>query len=841
MRYLRLDEKIKPEQYNIDLNVNMKDFSFYGDEEIKLSIDGAVEEIRLNSLGLNIENASIEYKNKIIKAEIENLTNQQQIALSIGQKIKNKAILHISFSGKANDDLAGLYISEYKDSKGSTQYLLSTQLEPADARRVIPCFDEPSFKSVFNLSVTVDKEFEVISNSPVKSIKAISNKKRFVFKPTPKMSTYLLYIGIGRFFRRSKTADGIKYSVVYTEGKDSLTELPLRYAIDFVRFYIKYFKIKYPLEKLDLLAIPDFPVGAMENWGAITFRESRFLVNESSSITDRFGSAEVVAHELAHQWFGDLVTMRWWDDLWLNESFATFMSYKAIENAGSYYKQFDVDKLKRMEILEEALNYDVLKTTHPINARVETPEELSSLFDTVTYEKGASFLMMLEQFVGEDVFRNAISSYLNKYKYSNASKDDLWNMINNVSKNRDVIKFAKAWLEKEGYPVISISKSKGRYKLEQKRFVLSKYMRSEPWPINIEYLEKKGKELKKKQELVTSKEHYIDSKSDYIKLNASFNYLYVTDYPDSMLNLIVKEIEKLSDLDKAELLEDIKLLFMADRISIDELLRYYDNAFHKSIKDSSIYTLNTIVANLRILYETFYDTKKAEHIKESLSSYVDLLYNKFGVMPDKEDTMIMKLLKNNIIVAGAYSKHSKIINYIEKEFKNILNGRFENKDSKGAILKAAALNASKDTAAKIKKLYEEEINPTEKATYLRALAYAAKDNDLDIYLRYMESENVRKQDRFIMFANLSLNVNIKKSSLLKWLISKWDYLKEEYPPGTNILQRYTQSLSNIVDSKKDLELVKEKIGNSLRDDTKKDYNRSIEMIEQILKLRKEMN
>ena len=417
---------IIPLNYRITIDTNMKSFSYKGSETITIDVKKPVRKILINAVEINFTSVKIRCKGneQIVKATVNAKSDIATLAFS--NRISGRAELEIAFEGTNNDKMAGFYRSKYGKGKNEN-YLLTTQFEATDARRAFPCFDEPALKATFDLTLIVDSKLEAVSNMPVKSTKRIGNRRKALsFLTTPSMSTYLLYMGVGMYDRITGNAGKLKVSVLTMPGMKKYAKLPLKYAILAIKYYEKYFGIGYPLPKVDLLAIPDFAAGAMENWGAVTFRETALLIDENSSVATKQYVADVVAHELAHQWFGDLVTMKWWNDLWLNESFATFMSAKAVDAA---FPEWNFMAQYIDDTIGTAFSADCLKSTHPINVEVKSSGEIDQIFDRISYEKGGTVLHMLEDFIGKEQFRKGLNAYLKAHAYSNATKYDLWNAI----------------------------------------------------------------------------------------------------------------------------------------------------------------------------------------------------------------------------------------------------------------------------------------------------------------------------------------------------------------------------------------------------------------------------
>ena len=440
---VRLPEHIIPKRYSITLHPNLNEFTFKGEEEILLKITKPTKEITLHAAELEITSAEIiAGRKKLGSKNIAYNEKAETVTISFDKIIsKGDAKLKLKFTGILNDKMRGFYRSKYEIG-GKHHHMAVTQFESTDARRAIPSFDEPAKKAIFDVKLIVPADHTAISNTIESEIAEHSEGYKIItFEPTPKMSTYLLAFVVGKFefiethstrsARSGQAQTDIKIRVFTTPGKKHQAEFALKTAKDCLEFYEKYFGIDYPLPALDLIAIPDFASGAMENWGAVTYRETALLVDEElTSTANKQWVALVIAHELAHMWFGNLVTMEWWTHLWLNEGFASYIEYLAVDHIfpdWHIWTQFVyMDHAKALEL-------DGLANTHPIEVEVHHPSEISEIFDAVSYSKGASIIRMLAEYVGENNFRKGLQHYLRKHQYSNAKTLDLWMALEKAS------------------------------------------------------------------------------------------------------------------------------------------------------------------------------------------------------------------------------------------------------------------------------------------------------------------------------------------------------------------------------------------------------------------------
>ena len=450
----RLPANAKPEHYTLALTPDIKAATFSGTETIELTLAASSKTITLNALELKIQSVSANGQDGTIAYD----TAKEQATFTFAKALPaGHVALKTAFTGILNDKLRGFYLS-----KTATRNLAVTQFESTDARRAFPCFDEPALKATFTVSLTVDKGDTVISNTNVVSDTPASAagvnasagpaKHTVSFAETPKMSTYLVAFLVGDFACTEGASEGIPVRVCSTPDKIALTHFALTAAEHFLTYYDTYFGIKYPMPKLDLIAIPDFEAGAMENFGAITYRETDLLVNDEESIGARKRVAVVVAHEMAHQWFGDMVTMQWWDNLWLNEGFATWMENKA---ANDWHPEWGFPE-DVASSLEDTLDYDAVRTTRPIRQQVDTSAQIAELFDGIAYGKAGAVIGMVEHWVGPEVFRQGVHNYLQAHLYANATAEDFWNAQTTTSK-QPVDKVMASFVVKPGVPVLTFA------------------------------------------------------------------------------------------------------------------------------------------------------------------------------------------------------------------------------------------------------------------------------------------------------------------------------------------------------------------------------------------------
>lgn len=460
---------MKAEEYQLSIDVDFQNRTFHGKVRLTGELDSPT--LRLNAVGLDVNRATS--GSRILSVRPLDATQEVELdGLPPGARE-----LVLEYSGKVLDQsLLGLYRSEQPPG-----YVLATQFESTGARRVLPCADRPDQKAVFDVEVTTDAELNVIFNTPALETAAVGGRQRVRFARTPRMATYLVFLAIGKFDVLHGEGPGHSVSVWTPPGDAEKGRFALGVSQRVLKEFEEYYGVPYPLPKLDLISIRDFGSGAMENWGAIASRERLLLADETTPSGLRRAIATVAAHEIAHQWFGNLVTMQWWDDIWLNESFASFMAYKVLDLLGDMPSIWSDFLLGEMS---EALIGDSLATTHPIRQAVESPDEIDQIFDEISYGKGASVLRMLEAFLGPEVFRKGVHEYLVKFQYGNARGEDLWTALE-ATAHQPISDLMRRWVERPGHPVLIVHRGADGLHLEQRRFSISGDHPRQFWPVPL--------------------------------------------------------------------------------------------------------------------------------------------------------------------------------------------------------------------------------------------------------------------------------------------------------------------------------------------------------------------
>jgi tricorn protease interacting factor F2/3 len=535
--------------YDVYVDLDFESLSYNGHEKILLSTGGDLE--------LDCEGLEVQWV-RAAGRDVGWVLDNHKLRVSCGAF---KGELEVAFSGRVpSGSVVGIYAASHEGGR-----IVTTQFESTYARRFIPCFDHPGFKARFKLTVRVKDGLKVISNMPPETVESSAGSQTIVFRESPPMPTYLLYLGVGDFHEYDYGDRRPNIIVAVLAGRDAKASYPLKVGRQVLEFFNQYFGLEYPLPKLHFIAVPDTSVGGMENWGAITFGEAYLLASDDSPVLQRLLSAEVIAHEVAHQWFGDLVTMKWWDDLWLNESFATVMSYKALENL---FPEWDAQGVFQFNEMGGGLLADSLSTTHPIQAEVNEAHEIESIFDNISYSKGASVLRMLERFMGETSFRRGVQAYLSKYAYSNAVGSDFWGELGAAS-GKDIGHIAEQWIRTPGYPLIHAEVLGRRLKLTQERFSLSCRVPRTTYtvPLTLEVNGKASSMVLSGES--TTMEFEGDIRS--LKVNLNRSGFYRVRYSDLSL------LAPLNNLEKGGLLDDYYNLFLAGKLGFEDYRRVLED------------------------------------------------------------------------------------------------------------------------------------------------------------------------------------------------------------------------------------------------------------------------
>jgi aminopeptidase N len=570
----KLPKDVVPVQYAAHLVPNVADNTFLGSETVEIDVLSATSKIMLNVVNIEIDAASLagpgigELK---LTPQIDK--EQQTLSFQLARPLApGRYKLALKFHGLINREARGMFHMQYKVG-GFDKTMIATTMEPTDARRLLPSWDEPSFRATFKLAVDVPASFKAYSNTPVeKQEKLDGGLQRISFAVTPKMPTYLVVLVAGELERASTRQDGVDIGVVTTAGKLGSTAFPLAVTRDVLHYYNNYFGVPYPLAKLDQIAIPGGFNGAMENWGGIVYNEAALLVDpKTSPDSTRQLSFSVNAHEVAHQWFGNLVTMAWWDNLWLNEGFASWMASKATDHFHPEWRPFLDAQVER----ESVLNLDARKSTHPIQTPVANESQAANAFDAITYGKGQAFLRMLEAYLGEEPFRKGIRAYMAKHQYSNTTSADLWSALEKAS-GKPVEKLASDWTTQPGFPLLKVEQvceaGKRRVTLSQEQFRLDEpATQKRLWNVPVQVGTVNGKSYYTLLSGPSTSVVQASCDGTLVVDPASVGFFRVQ-YDQASFDALAGQVGKLADTTRLKLQSDAWGLVMADRMQLGSYL-----------------------------------------------------------------------------------------------------------------------------------------------------------------------------------------------------------------------------------------------------------------------------
>jgi tricorn protease interacting factor F2/3 len=791
-----------PIRYDIVFDVDIGRSLFKGKEVVETSLPKKTKSLTLNSADLKINSCSVEKDGEIVVCGHKINERYQTLRIDLPKAMLGSVNLMIDFEGALNERLAGFYRSTYKDAKGNVRHLATTQFEAADARRAFPCWDSPDKKAVFSIKMVVDKKLTAISNMPVKSEKALgvhSAKKIVSFHDTPIMSTYLVYLGVGDFEFVEDRLGKTMIRVAATPGNKHRCEMALQFAKRFLDFYQKYFGIPYPLPKMDLIAVPDFASGAMENWGAITFRETALFFDEKTSSTStKQRIADVIAHEIAHHWFGNLVTMKWWNDLWLNESFATFIGTKATNDC---FPEWDVwAQFMNMDVAA-AFRLDSLKSSHKIEVEVDKPAEIGEIFDEISYQKGGSVLKMLYNYLGEEKFRKGLSAYLKRHSYSNATTDDLWRSLSESS-GVPVKSMMDTWIRQTGYPVVDVSASDGKISLKQSRFILdSGSGGKQRWIIPITARIGKSAE----NFLMKSRKMSMGKSNSPIKLNLGQHGFYRVSYSDDIMEDLKAAVENrsLDEVDRWGLQNDMFNLCLAGR----RKFRDYLSMVEAYEGEKSYLVLRDILDNLYSVYNIAALEKFSENIKSFNRKFFRKHFERLGWEPVKGEPHTDSMLRPYLILALGVFGDEEILEESARRFKLFLEKPESlHPDIRGAIYSLAAWQGDDRTHEQIQKMYMNAETQEQAVRFLLSLASFKDKALLRKTLGFALSQHVRTQDMFMPISATAGNPYGKEIAW-PWIKENWKRIVERHGGlGQHLIGRIVESLGSMAEERREREV-----------------------------------
>ena len=779
----RLPSTAIPEHYALTLTPDLKNATFAGVESIDLTLKDPTNSITLNSAEIAFQSVTITDAGKQQPATVSLDANNQQATFHFSQRLPaGKATLSIRYTGILNNELRGFYLS-----KTERRNYAVTQFESTDARRAFPSFDEPALKTTFDISLVVDKGDTAISNSPISSDTPgpSEGKHTITFLTTPKMSTYLVALLVGDFQCTSGEQDGVAIRSCATPDKVALTPYSIEVAKFMLHYYNTYFGIPYPLKKLDLIALPDFEAGAMENFGAITYRETTLLLDEkTASIASKQQVAVDIAHEMAHQWFGDLVTMQWWDNVWLNEGFATWMENKSV---AAMYPEWHMDQVVAAD-LDNTLNIDAQPTTRPIRAKAETPDEINQMFDGIAYGKAGHVLVSVENFIGPETFRRGVHNYLAAHLYANATAEDFWN-AEAAASHKPVDRIMDSLVAQPGVPLLTFGEpSHGQVSVAQTRFYLSPSIDTNPkqkWVLPVCF---KSEASGQACVVLSPEDTNLRVPSDAVFFaNAGGTGYYRSVYPSGAYKSLVENAEtRFTPPERITLIGDEWARLRANKATAGEYLDLV-----AAVKDDpNARVLESALDGLEILYVRVAASPRE---KDALAAWIRNTfaprYAKLGT-PSPDDSPNTRELRAQLFgILGFYGKDPSILAEArELAEKYLADPSSVDPTLRETALAVAARNGDTQLFDKLLHVYETSTNPEFQTSALRRLAEFEEPKLVERALDLAVSDKVRNQDAAFQLS-LALTIDENRRQAWQFIQTHWDKVQAQFTAnmGANLV------------------------------------------------------
>ena len=773
----RLPNYATPERYEIKLDVDLDNFRYLGTENISIDVNQNTSELQLNSAELLINECCIENNNgEKEEAKVVYEKEIECITFRFPKKIKKgKWNLKIKFSGEIRNDLRGFYRSKFLDEDGSEKWLGTTQFEPTAARFAFPCWDEPDFKAIFSIDIISDEKYIRISNEKVLEENKLDNGKvETKFVDSMIMSTYLVAFIIGPLeVTEIGSVRDTLVRIVHRPGFSTDTKYAGRAALQILEFFENYYEINYPGSKLDLIAIPDFAMGAMENIGAVTFRESLLILDEESATRNELSrSVTVIAHELAHMWFGDLVTMEWWDGIWLNEAFASLMEVISSDATYPEFKLWGDMNLSRTA----GFSVDSLMSSRPVEFEVESPEQAEEMFDALTYEKGSTVLRMFETFVGEEVFREGVQAYLNKFKYQNTNSPDLWKCLAKAS-GRPLDKMLPSWIHQEGFPIVEIEEKGEKWEITQQRYLINGDITDQVWMVPL-----KIRDLKSNDEIIielNNKKTSVDKKDLQLPLINSGGWgFYYSSYSNNHLDEIAKELNHLSTNEKYRLIEDSWASVRIGNINLKTFMKIVSK--YKEEEDVALWVL---ISGYISTIEKVIDSKSKKEYEKWVREVVDYNYKKLGFEPKDKETQEVRQLRSLVVqIKAHHSGDTKLIKESSELFKS---GRLEEIDDGNyySLILSLATQDEEISATKFLNRFKNSPSPQIESRYRTVLGQIKNEEMGEVLISAILDETIRGADSPYIIASMIANKH-NGESVWNIVTEKFEQILEKMPDWT---------------------------------------------------------
>jgi len=769
-------EQVAPKNYRIHIIPDLTNFTFAGEVALRVEAPTAIETLRLNILDLEILSCAIQRNDDVVECAFETDIEKEELKIVLPQPLEGGIRIQIRYRGQINDKMAGFYRSQYTHS-GKNRFIAVTQFEESDARRAFPCMDHPVKKATFEIILDVDPDLVAISNGIIDREALLDNgKKRVTFAQTPKMSTYLVFFGVGEF-EFTGDAEDPRVRVATLPGMKPYATFGLEFGRKALAFSEAYYGIAYPLPKMDLIAIPDFAFGAMENWGAITFRENLLLYYpETTSKSGVERICEVIAHEIAHQWFGNLVTPSEWKYLWLNESFATYFGYGVVDH---YYPQWDTWQQFLYGHTAGAMSRDALQENFAIEIPGGEHVVISVSTAPIIYSKGGSILRQIQGYIGADSFQKGLRHYLKTYAYANAASRHLWDSFEEAS-GRPIGKMMKSWIEQPGFPLISVKRKGNKLQLNQKRFTYLPGDSDQTWqvPLTVAFFSDTVETRQMTFLMDGAKtEIEIPQHANAYKVNARQTGFYVVDYHDEKnLEALGQRVrdQSLAIEDRWGLQNDFFALCKSGKTAIADYLKFL--SFYEN--EQAFLPLMSISGNLQYAELVVGGPIKAK-ISALVQPWFEGVLNKIGYEPASDEKHTTASLREQLLWHAALNGSGEAGAFARKQFEDLVQGKTVHPDLMKSVLQVGAYSGDeKRFEWLIQKLRSSEIEH-ERMNILMALGCFKDRALIQKSLQYILDE-VPARNKFIPVVAMASNP-YAVPMLWDWYVSNLEQIEQFHP------------------------------------------------------------
>lgn len=769
----RLYAGFNPKHYDLQLAIEPDKKHFSGTVTITGRKTGRPSKrFTFHQHGLTITEATVERHDKksaksLRLERINTHKRYDEVRLHLSETAyPGEYTVRISFEGTITEPMNGIYPCNFTHD-GADKQLIATQFESHHAREVFPCIDEPQAKAAFDLTITAPAGLTVLGNTPAAKTMTNAATQTVSFETSPVMSTYLLTFVIGDMgYKEAVTQNGTVVRTYATPDNVALTDFALDTAVRVLEFYEDYFGIPYPLAKCDMVALPDFASGAMENWGLITYREQTMLVDPvNTSVGTKQYVAMVVAHELAHQWFGNLVTMEWWTDLWLNEGFASWIEYLAVDHL---YPEWDMWTQFIVDEQQPAMKLDALDNTHAIEVPVHHPDEIRTIFDAISYHKGASVIHMLHEYLGAEAFRKGLSHYLLQHAYQNTRTTDLWQALEAAS-GKPVAQFMAAWTSQPGFPIVRVSGADGAATALQERFYMLRpdTPADTTWPIPLLSAKAAGTAI------MTDKSLPLVLDAAYPKINGQQAGFYRTVYSREQYQSLVTAIKGgiVGPLDRLGLLADSFEAAKAGYGSVTDGLKLLEAFAHET--NAAVWDI--MAGNIGELRRIMDDESFREALKPYVRRLVSNEVKRLGWDTRESDSHFDKLLRPTILGMASAAEHPEVLAESRQRFDAAESSDAIPADVRGVVFGTVARTGTKKDFDKLLRFHNAASLSEERNTLAAALTNFRQPALVQAALELVDSKTVRRQDAMTWVAYSFMNRHAKHATW-QWLTEHWQWL-----------------------------------------------------------------